>query len=112
MDRDQVSGIGRAKSHMCFFVSAVCENRHEQAFTGEEPFTRPHQFSHKAAFTICTRCITKYGVHFNIIILVHHGAGFSHRAFSGIKFNFHELHFSAQDFKIDFIGTTRGKRRR
>src|SRR5690606_19598156 len=45
VERNDLAGIGRSKTDLLFPLSGIGESRHKQAFTGQYPFPRRHEFA-------------------------------------------------------------------
>ena len=84
-------------------ASGMGKNRHKQALAGQNAFSGAHKLIHEGSAHAGAGTVPKNGFHLNRAVLVHHGSGFSHGAFSGVQLDFNKLHFRAKYFVVDFI---------
>ena len=101
-----MAGGGRAKGNARLAAAVVGIHGGEQAFAGEQSLARPYQRAHEAAALAAT--IAEHGCHADGGILPHHGTGFGHGAFAGIKLDLDELQFMALDLEVDIVGDAGG----
>ena len=106
LERQDMAGGGRAKGNARLAAAVVGIHGGEQAFAGEQSLARPHQRAHEAAALAAT--IAEHGCHADGGILPHHGTGFGHGAFAGIKLDLDELQFMALDLEVDIVGDAGG----
>ena len=88
---------------MGFACALIGEVGGEYGFTGKHAFAGREQLAHEAFIGI--RAVAHSGIEGDALLHVSHGACFGNHGFPRIQFNFHQLHFRANDPVVNFVAT-------
>ena len=112
--RQDTAGVRRGERDALLAGAVVREDRHEEAFTRQDPAAGAEQRSHQPALRL-GRAVAEDRLHGDAVGHVHHRAGLGHGAFAGIELHLDELHVLAEDLEVDLVRlapATRNRRRR
>ena len=95
--------VGRSEGDLALAMAALGVDGGEQAFAGQYALAGSHHLAHEAAALVAIGG-AEHGIHLHRGVLEHQRAGLGNGALAGIKLDFHELHFMADDAEFDVVG--------
>lgn len=101
LNRDDVTGIRRRKSHMRLACTIVREHGGKKALARDEAFASAQEFGHKALLFV--RTVAEHGRHFDMWVFIHHAARLSDGRFARVQLHFNKLHLAAINGIIDVV---------